>query len=372
MSHKRAIDGDLYFRDLVYELLEGAQASARFALDQFLHQEHPDPLCVLHAGHMVELAVKAALADFEPVLLIDRNFDTKTLLYLAGARELCLSELTTLRTVGVSDACSRLAEVRTSFAFNPSVHRAIFEYRNSVAHAGVVSSGQLQYSVTKAVELTESALRAMDSYPERFWGEHEPAVEELIYSSRNKVDARVKAKIDRARATFAEISSELPDGMDILIESRVSREPDVSLLHYERPSCPACGNLGWLIFDLALTELDMSSFPEGDSINEWEIPVFAKEFVCQVCNLRLIHDEPRQDRFQAPPDLRGRRCPTRGHAHRRQPQATSPNSSRWSMPSRSSAGAGAGHAAHPRPWWPTEATTTTSTETCCDSAGFDR
>lgn len=262
------------------DLFQSAQRLAEIALDDLTWKRYD--MAALHAGVMVEHLTKAYLARLHPSLIVEaKSFDS--LLFVIGRPELMKSGA--LRTIGLEEACKRVAQVLPTFPFQNPVNelRRLFEARNGVAHAAHVKQEDVSDVIIMAVQVVEAILADLQPSPLAiFWGRYDAQVRAMLMDRAAEVDDIVKIRIGNAKATFesrwGHLEGEQLDGRLAGIEV-VPPGFDAETAILGR--CPACGRMGYFV-----GEKDIRSLADWEGLG-YALEVIPNVFACQVCGLFL-------------------------------------------------------------------------------------
>ncbi|RRR86989.1 hypothetical protein [Streptomyces sp. RP5T] len=223
-------------------LLAGAKKFAGLALQA--HRDQDDEVFVLHAGLSIERLLKAALANTNPVLLMETGAvkDDRVLLHFAGLRP--IGER--IRTVSASAA---LARIRSAgwLPKDPALDELI-ELRNGVVHLGPTDSDSADVLATFG-RTTNTLLAHLGLDPVDYWEAWKSLIDISLNDQLERVERDVKRLIEQARHRFAERIALLPDSAVQLLQEHAGlgsipgfpTEED-GLIIFGHVTCPGCEN----------------------------------------------------------------------------------------------------------------------------------
>jgi hypothetical protein len=273
-------------------LYASAQRFAGLALRDFAEDRYD--MAVLHAGVMLEHLAKAYLTRVHPSLIVETgNFDS--LLLACGHGKLAVSP-GTLRTIGLSEAVKRLAQIFPGFPYRKPQEqlKPLVDARNGVAHAAMWDRSSSERTVVLAVRAAQPVIEVMGHDEASFWGDYHDTVDLMIVDHVGDVERRVSLLIAAAAQRFddryRELAPELREPLLSAIESvlPMDLDPDRSA----RVNCPACARLGYIDGE---NEVEWGWDEDGRLTNNDGHPyirpthllLYPNSFYCPVCRLKL-------------------------------------------------------------------------------------
>jgi hypothetical protein len=274
-------------------LLASSTRFAQSAIDAYVDEDWE--VTYLHLSTAVEQLVKAALAAVHPVLIADRNAEFDTLLHLIGHHELANTPESAARTVSVTEAIKRIAQVLPGFRFPSARVRFLLDVRNGVVHAGHTVRAEHEAVLGEVATFVGDLLRSQHVDVATYWGDHADLVEEHRRRRLNALEGAYQRKVRAAReGHLSSFDRLIPGEQQAYLEAR---EPHDLATDYNeaRADCPACGHLGLL-----------SGEPEPEWEADWDteggeayvaggyvssIRLYATAFDCDVCSLSLTAEQ---------------------------------------------------------------------------------
>lgn len=249
-------------------------------------------------GTSVELLAKAALALISPTLIADK--DHKSLLLYSGIPAVAAHEAKSKMV----NECLAILKHSHSINHNQQADMKVFSVRNLAVHMGQIDATIFDDALNIMTRLHEEILDVIKNYDSTldrttFWG-----VELLTQVDQRLLEERATARLEleelKAAARRAYERLELMGLDDGAFEQLADRDPKIddeevaSAPDYdpERRACPVCSFAGWLGYEVAgkrYPYVDTDNY-RHDELIFIDLEIQAKEFICQVCGLRLTPD----------------------------------------------------------------------------------
>ncbi len=278
-------------------LLHGSSQHARLVHELYPGETSWDAQRVaISIGTAVELLLKHALALRSFQLLPDK-YMIETALTLDGKGSTVdhLPQLTTVAGAAALERLNKASEVQ----LKKEDFELVFRVRNSAIHLGVASTQANKDAFKKMVLLTDSLFTHLDvDTPARiqYWGgEHaEKFVRAIVDEATTEAKARYEQLLRRARDGYHKLTQSLSEaGRTDVLKQLAAVPPTLDSRTEEAVShlCPACGNMGWVVYEvhrgIPTAEYLGEEFGGryGDAYVEREGS--ADRFECGVCRLKL-------------------------------------------------------------------------------------
>jgi hypothetical protein len=282
----------------VGKLISSAARWMRLALTGWADED--DDVVTMLAPVAVEHLGKAALWSRSPALLVPlASHAEESLRILTDRPDLANARL---RTIGLSVVLQRLERCLLSFPLSKEGARELVETRNGAIHVG--ARGRSESLLRDALSVCDAMLADLESDPREFYGDQYWNARDLLDKKRSEVEARVAAKLARARNHLTVLEERLGNGVfaeattSLETDARFAIDPadfssltDTIAIDYE---CPECGSKGRLIGRLdAVPEVDWDVEKVGDSYESYPVGVYRllrfspQSFECNVCKLPL-------------------------------------------------------------------------------------
>ncbi|WP_157465700.1 hypothetical protein [Cellulomonas sp. Leaf395] len=258
----------------------------------------------IHAGGAIEMVAKAAIAEFEPLLLSSGSINKGELLdALAALKDVGIRATRMLRTIDASVAVDMVGRIHPSCAVQAKAASQVLDVRNAAVHMGTVDPGHLAAAVGAMAAYINAILDAQSLDPELFWQEEASEARRLQEARSRRLKRIAEYRIGIAKQVF-----------DLKVETwgEEHREGYIQGLERVRPTfdetldvdCPACGRsavLGWT------ADIEV----ERDSDGDYYAAVGGMDFEglrCPVCDLSLDADEAQATGFDgtwvpSPPEV---------------------------------------------------------------------
>ena len=252
----------------------------------------------LDAGTAVEHLAKACLARRSPALLAelrrDSSFDSLiALLRLEGA-----GGPASIRTVGLSEALSRIGRFVRSKASKDDL-QTLIDLRNGIVHAAEDAEVE-ERILTAFVQQADSLLTDFGRGREDFWDGQLAVVNALLADASDKLAHRVEVRLAAAEAM---IDRRYESEGEPVIRALRALSKSVPLTIDQRfRDCPVCGSDGIATGEHTVEWNPDDSYKEASQVPNFvgEVWFTAQKFFCPVCHLRLdSEDRDRRSRDRA-------------------------------------------------------------------------
>jgi hypothetical protein len=265
---------------------ESAREFARTALEA--HHAGNYRRVPLDAGTALEHLAKACLARRSPALLAELKSESSvhSLIWLLGIEGAKVARK--VRTIGLSDALSRVGLFITSAAV-PDDLQTLVEMRNGVVH-GAEDMEVEERILAAFVQHADALLKDLDQDRGEFWEGQLTVVDALLSDASDKMAHRVEVKFAAARASYEREYGDLPTRQAALLKAAREVVRPLTFTRQQREmNCPVCRSAGVAAGE-HLVWWDVAEWDEeGTSPRELDgTVVFAADrFECRVCGLRL-------------------------------------------------------------------------------------
>ena len=278
-------DGSSHHARLVHELYPGGAAwdAQRVAIS---------------IGTAVELLLKHALARQSFHLLPDK-YAVETALTLddKGTMQDHLPQLTTVTGLVAFDR----ANAQCALQLNKKDFEPIFQVRNAAIHLGVASTRANEAAFKKMVLLTDRVFTHLGTEPServRYWGgeEAEKFVRAIVDEAVTEAKARYEQLLRRAREDYQRLARSLADaGRADVVKQFAEVTPTIDSATEEASphQCPACQNMGWVVYEVRRSHPMVEYSDAGEYGYEPAGAAYverdgsADRFECGVCRLKL-------------------------------------------------------------------------------------
>ena len=244
----------------------------------------------VHAGAAVELMAKAILVHVDPRLLLDDREGHHVLIDLLVERGAVTAQphgYRSRRTVSATKAVTLAARVCEQVGPHIGAARQALDARNQAAHAAVINEARLPDQVTAGSDFVLAGVDSFARSPEAFLGADVAEQVEREVAERNAaLSLAAQRKVKRAHDRYEGLVARLPEGEGDEVFTELGNRTPIHGDHTERCDCPACGNAGWLIWDV---EVDFE--PEGPDEYTTNAYLLFLGFECFYCGLQLNHVE---------------------------------------------------------------------------------
>lgn len=238
----------------------------------------------------VEHLAKGYLVKWSPTLIAETSRHLgRDLMMLAGALPF---DGRTLRTVGLSEAISRVIYLDADFAVAAAGLGAVTEGRSAALHLGAGHPGRSEVvSALRALAWLVDSIDRAD--PDSMFGGYVAAVASLLAERDSEVRERVALRIGHAREAWQRKYWGLSDDeMTVrlgMFDAAADLDPDDGTQPY---GCPACGRHGALRGEPDLdAEVDVALDDDGEAHVVSEVYRLElrrlRDFACYGCGLRL-------------------------------------------------------------------------------------
>ena len=277
---------------LVVQLGAAAIREADRAVDHFANEMYPD--FYVHAGAALELALKAALARMNPLLLAPNVGDwfSSAPPLVSGA---ALTPGQATKTVGGVDAANRLwrlDERRVSKSLVGWV-KSVLDARNDVVHAGLCRPNtDSEHRAVGAdffralLHLNELANPNLTQPNYTLFGHHANLVRATVTKNIDEASFRVSQLVSNAKRKVIDMSADHLAAAVVGGEIQVRSRLDLGSVEV---TCPACGNAA-----LGTGDLFDNGFADQEDGEDYWVPapmVGLQQVRCFVCDLTLVDDE---------------------------------------------------------------------------------
>lgn len=249
-------------------------------------------------GTAVELLLKHALA-LQSFHLLPDKYGVETALTLDG-KGTPVSHLPQMATVAgttLAERASKLWELK----WGKDDFDLIFRVRNTALHLGVASTQANKDAFKKMVLLTDrlfTHLGADTAARVEYWGgeESEKFVRAIVNEAISEAKARYEQLLRRAREDYEKLIQSLVEASRAEVIKQFAAVPptiDSGNEEAKPHRCPACQNMGWVVYEvhrgLPMVEYsddgDYGYEPAGAAYVERD--GLADRFECGVCRLKL-------------------------------------------------------------------------------------
>jgi hypothetical protein len=249
-------------------------------------------------GTAVELLLKHALALQSFHLLPDKYaVDTALTLDDKGTMQDHLPQLTTVAGLAAFDRANALCGLQ----LNRKDFERIFQVRNSAIHLGVASTRANEAAFKKMVLLTDRVFTHLGTEPSaqvEYWGgeQAEKFVRAIVDEAVTEARARYEQLLRRAREDYERLVRGLVDAGRADVIKQFAAVPPTIDSNTEEASphqCPACQNMGWIVYDVHRSHPVVEYSDAGEYGYEPAGPAYveregsADRFECGVCRLKL-------------------------------------------------------------------------------------
>lgn len=280
-------------------LWDGSSQHARVVHELYPGEDGWDAQRVaISIGTAVELLLKHALALQSFHLLPDRYaVETALTLDNKGTAQDHLPQLTTVAGLVAFDRANAQCDLK----LNKKDFEQIFQVRNAAIHLGVASTKANEAAFKKMVLLTDRVFTHLGTEPServRYWGgeEAEKFVRAMVDEAVTEAKARYEQLLRRAREDYQRLARSLADaGRAEVIKQFAEVPPTIDSATEEASphQCPACQNMGWVVYEVRrsypmVEYSDAGEYgyePAGAAYVEREGS--ADRFECGVCRLKL-------------------------------------------------------------------------------------
>jgi hypothetical protein len=248
-------------------------------------------------GTAVELLLKHALA-LQSVHLLPDKYAVETALTLddKGTARDHLPQLTTVAGVVAFERANNLC----SLQLNKKDFELMFQVRNSALHLGVGSTKANEAAFKQMVLLTDKVFTYLGTEPSaqvEYWGgeEAEKFVRAIVDEAISEVQARYDQLLRRARDDYQKLTESLFEAgkAEVIKQFAEVRPTTDSWTEEALPhQCPACQNMGWVVYEVHRSLPTVEYSEEGEFRYEPGTAYVEREgsadrFECGVCRLKL-------------------------------------------------------------------------------------
>lgn len=250
-------------------------------------------------GTAVELLLKHVLAQQSYHLLPDKSFSIETALTLDGKPPTTVSHLPQLTTVAGLAAFDRVNAL-CSLKLQKDDFKIIFEVRNAALHLGVASTKSNADAFKQMVLLIDRLFTHLGTEPSarvEYWGgdDAEAFVRAIVDQAISEVRVRYEQLVREAKTVYEKLLGGLADeSKPAVIAQYAAVRPtiDSGVEEVSTHQCPACQNMGWVVYEVHRSTPTVEYPERGEYGYE---PTFAyvdregsaNRFECGVCRLKL-------------------------------------------------------------------------------------
>lgn len=269
-----------------------------------LHGTDEHVFQAISIGTAAELLAKSTLASISFGLVGANTQSVDTVLALDGMPRL-EHGLPVMQSTTGKESIERLNRVKfiPSGKLSADEFELLLTVRNTAIHMGVAVPATNAVALGKLVELARRILQhrtdLSESDKDNFWGGQRNAhlVEQLVLAAHEQAGTAYNATISEARRRYSSFFAALrPEGRAFVINQFAATKPLIGSSEQVRPHpCPACGNMGWVVYDV--TRGPVQTDYDGDAdfhhgVSVWvELEGRAVGFECSVCKLQLGDDD---------------------------------------------------------------------------------
>lgn len=292
-------DHHVAYNKLPNLLWDGASHHARLVHELYPGEAAWDAQRVaISIGTAVELLLKHALA-LQSFHLLPDKYAVETALTLddKGTMQDHLPQLTTVAGLAAFDR----ANAQCGLQLNKKDFERIFQVRNSAIHLGVASTRANEAAFKKMVLLTDRVFTYLGTEPSaqvEYWGgeEAEKFVRAIVDEAVTEARARYEQLLRRAREDYQRLVGGLVDaGRADVIKQFAAVPPtiDSNTEEASQHQCPACQNMGWVVYEVHRSHPMVEYSDDGDYGYEPAGAAYverqgsADRFECGVCRLKL-------------------------------------------------------------------------------------
>jgi hypothetical protein len=252
------------------------QAMSAYTAEEYLH-------FYLNAGTSIEHLLKARLADVHPTLIADpKNFESMLTLARSPLDRL---PPPIVKTVTLTESITRCRALLPALTASTHSITRITNYRNGVAHAGLVDPSHLPDDLTAFIAVVDLILSELDHDREVFYREYLDTVDARLDESKVRREIEVKAAIAAAKIEFHRRFRDHLPGYNVeeaLYSSGWSDRYDT-----QRHTCPACDYTA-LLYGSAYPEWTTETDDDGNISSAILTVYFLPESLeCRLCGLNL-------------------------------------------------------------------------------------
>lgn len=245
----------------------------------------------VHLATGLELLLKGVLARLHPVLIADPKLPFDVLLHLSGFGRLAKTPASSVRTIAVTDAVKRVAQVVENYVPVSSRVQLVLDTRNGIVHFGEGTKTEHEAVLGDVARYVAPLLSALGTTPAAYWGDSAELVDEHARRQLDALEAAYSRKIEAARDRYSRFVETMEDDDRDALISRLERTDRSAEFDAWPSTCPACDHQGTAYgrpepewkpdWDVA----DGEAYASGAYVSEIRLHVSA--FDCRVCRLSL-------------------------------------------------------------------------------------
>jgi hypothetical protein len=265
-------------------LRDRAISSTIRALSLYVNDELRD--FPMFAGHAIELACKALLADQNLAFLApERSFPVTLTLW--KFRDDIERLPTGTPTIGAKVAFQRLTDLHPAMEELRSGVTELLAQRNGEVHLGVIDATTQNRTIVSFVKAMNVLLGISDEEFDAFWSPHSELVRSILDDNAKQVQRAVQLKISAAIEQFKVIQS-LPLGHRDAVVSVISSQQSEPEIDEATVKCPACQSIALATGANELEVGDVSVHRDGtiEGVESW-LEFTPLSLRCPYCGLHL-------------------------------------------------------------------------------------
>ncbi|CAJ1505289.1 hypothetical protein [[Mycobacterium] burgundiense] len=279
-------------------LLNGSSRHARVVHELYPGEDGWDAQrLAISIGTAVELLLKYALA-LQSFHLLPDKFAIETALTLDGKGTAAshLPQLTTVVGLAAFDRANGLCGLQLKKAD----FEQVFQVRNAALHLGVASTRANEVAFKQMVLLTDRLFTCLSTEPStrvQYWGgeDAEKFVRAIVDKAISEARVRYEQLLRRARDDYQKLTESLVEAGKSEVIRQFAEVPPTINSGAEEVSpyqCPACHNMGWVVYEVHRSPPTVEYSEEGGYGNQpfaayVERDGSADRFECGVCRLKL-------------------------------------------------------------------------------------
>jgi hypothetical protein len=253
---------------------------------------HVQMEAAIHAGAAVELMAKAILATADQRLLLDKIDGHSLLIDMLIKSEAVVAQQASAkrdvaRTVSKTLSAGRALEL--SIRLHPSLgahlaagQRALAA-RNAAAHSAEITVDALQAQVTSASDFVLACVASLGKSSGEFLGtELVDRVKHEVAKRSEDLVVTAQRLVDESHRRYEDFIAKLVEGNDQDVLRQLAKQGASHGDHAERYGCPACSNMGWLMWNV-----DIEVEYEGPGEYSTSASMDFIGFACPFCFLEL-------------------------------------------------------------------------------------
>jgi hypothetical protein len=241
---------------------------------------------LLFAGHAIELACKALLADQNLAFLApERSFPATLALW--KFRDDIERLPTGTPTIGAKEAFQRLTVLHPAMEEFRGGVAELLAQRNGEVHLGVIDATTQGRTIVSFVKAMNVLLGVSDDEFDNFWSPHSELVKTILDDNAKQVQRAVQLKISAAIEQFKVIQS-LPPGQREAVVSVISGQQSEPEIDEATVKCPACESVALATGANELEVGEVSVHRDGtiEGVESW-LEFTPLSLKCPYCGLHL-------------------------------------------------------------------------------------